>query len=255
MATDYDNLGADYLLVKALPWKQFSEAWSFWQAVGSVRGLRVVDVACGEGFYSRQLRAAGADVVGMDVSREMIRLAREREGRESAGIRYEVANAQDLGRLMDEAGLEPFDLAVAQWLFDYAETREALRAMCRSLARAVRPGGRFVHVGGCFAAIFGNAESFQQYGVALELLASCGDGSRCRWTVRRGDESVSAENTMWTPATITDELAAAGFRDIAWPPPQISPDGVAAMGEAYWTSYRQHPYHAVTCATRSSGPG
>jgi hypothetical protein len=29
----------------------------------------------------------------------------------------------------------------------------------------------------------------------------------------------------------------------------IGLEGVAEMGEACWTEYLEHPYHAVTCAT------
>jgi SAM-dependent methyltransferase len=250
MTTNYDQLGAHYLLTKALPWKRFSEAYTFLKAVGPVRGLRVIDVACGEGFYSRQFRDAGAEVVGVDVSTEMIRLATEREARERKGIRYEVGDARELEHLAARSGLGIFDLAVAQWLLDYADTRDSLRAMCRSLARVVRPGGRFVHVGGCFESLFGHPERFVQYGVELAVIESCGDGSRCRWTVAGGGESVSAENTMWTPATITVELETTGFTDIEWPGAEVSPAGVAEMGAGYWTAYLEHPYHAVTCATR-----
>ncbi len=255
MATDYDELGSHYLLIKALPWKRFSESYTFFKAVGPVRGLRLIDVACGDGFYSRQLRDAGADVVGVDVSKEMIRLAREREVRERKGIRYEVCDAADLVRFAERAGLQRFDIAVAQWLLDYADTRDTLRRMCRSLARVVRPGGRFVHLGGCFDSLFGHPEEFARYGVQLEVLESHGDGSRCRWTVSRAGESVSAENTMWTPPTITAELELAGFTDVEWPRAQISPDGVAEMGEDYWAAYLEHPYHAVTRATRGSAAG
>lgn len=250
MATDYDDLGADYLRVKALPWKRFAERHSLFEAVGSVRGMRMIDVACGDGYYSRQFRDAGGEVVGVDLSTEMIRLAAAAEARESRGIRYELGDATDLGKFTERTGLRDFDIAVAQWLFDYADTLDMLRGMCRSLARVVRPGGRFVHLGGCFDSIFQHPENFPRYGIELEILASHGDGSRCRWTVRRDGQSVSAENTMWTPQTITAELESAGFAAVQWPPAQIGAEGLAKMGEAYWPDFLAHPYFAVTCATR-----
>jgi len=250
MATDYDELGSRYLLIKSLPWKRFSERYTFFKAVGPVHGLHLIDVACGDGFYSRQFRDAGADVVGVDVSREMIRLATVQEARERKGIRYELGDARNLEQVVRRRRLGIFDIAVAQWLLDYADTRDALRAMCRSLACVVRPGGRFVHLGGCFDSIFGHPERFRRYGVEVEVLSSHGDGSRCRWTVAGGGESVSAENTMWTPATVTAELEAAGFAAVEWPEAEIDPEGVAELGEAYWAAYLDHPYHAVTCATR-----
>lgn len=255
MATDYDELGAQYLLTKSLPWKRFTERYTFFKAVGPVRGLRLIDVACGDGFYSRQFRGAGASVVGVDVSEEMIRLASEQEAREPKGIRYEVGDATDLGSFVDRTGLGGFDIAVAEWLLDYADTLAMLRAMCRSLARVLRPGGRFVHLGGCFDSLIHHPENFPRYGIDLEVLASCGDGSRCRWTVGRGERSVSAENTMWTPRTITAELEAAGFEEVRWPPAEIGPEGQAEMGEAYWVAYLEHPYHAVTSATLRTTSG
>jgi toxoflavin synthase len=250
MPTDYDEIGADYLLTKALPWKRFSERYTFFKAVGPVHGLRLIDVACGDGYYSRQFRDAGAQIVGVDVSSEMIRLARERERADPKGIHYEVGDATDLESFVAHTGLDGFDIAVAEWLLDYADTFDVLRAMCRSLARVVRPGGRFVHLGGCFDSLFGHPENFSRYGIELEVLESRGDGSRCRWTVGRGGQAVSAENTMWTPPTISAELEAAGFVDVQWPLAEIGPQGMAEMGEAYWTDYLRHPYHAVTSATR-----
>ncbi|HWX75811.1 MAG TPA: class I SAM-dependent methyltransferase [Solirubrobacteraceae bacterium] len=39
---------------------------------------RVLDVGCGEGYFTAALAGAGADVVGVDVAREALRRARER---------------------------------------------------------------------------------------------------------------------------------------------------------------------------------
>ena len=50
--------------------------------LGSVAGLGVLDLACGEGFYTRQIARDGATrVVGVDISPEMIALAEELEKR------------------------------------------------------------------------------------------------------------------------------------------------------------------------------
>jgi Methyltransferase domain len=93
MSTDYDEPGAHYLLIKSLPWKRFAERHTFFKALGPLGGVRLIDVACGDGYYSRALRDAGAEVVGVDVSREMIQLARQQDARDPRGIRYEVADA------------------------------------------------------------------------------------------------------------------------------------------------------------------
>jgi 2-polyprenyl-3-methyl-5-hydroxy-6-metoxy-1,4-benzoquinol methylase len=58
----------------------------------TVRGARVLDVACGHGRASRGLARLGADVVGVDISAELIALARAREVADSFGIDYRSAD-------------------------------------------------------------------------------------------------------------------------------------------------------------------
>ena len=45
------------------------------RVIGDSRGKRVLDVACGEGFFSRALTAAGAHVTGADIAPELIAIA------------------------------------------------------------------------------------------------------------------------------------------------------------------------------------
>ena len=47
------------------------------RVIGDSRGKRVLDVACGEGFFSRALTAAGAHVTGADIAPELIAIAKK----------------------------------------------------------------------------------------------------------------------------------------------------------------------------------
>src|SRR5688572_8946370 len=48
--------------------------------LGDVADRRVLDAACGPGFYVEQLRDRGAEVIGCDASPRMVELARRRVG-------------------------------------------------------------------------------------------------------------------------------------------------------------------------------
>jgi SAM-dependent methyltransferase len=54
-----------------------------------IAGARVLDLACGSGRFTRHVARAGADVIGVDVSSNLIDLARARED----GITYLVGDA------------------------------------------------------------------------------------------------------------------------------------------------------------------
>ncbi len=47
------------------------------RVVGDIRGKHVLDVACGEGYFSRALASAGARVTGVDIAPELIQMAKK----------------------------------------------------------------------------------------------------------------------------------------------------------------------------------
>ena len=97
--------------------------------LGSVRGRRILDAGCGEGYLSRKLAKLGADVTAVDFSREMLAMARERTDPE-IGIQYMHGNCEDLSFLDEES----FDTVVSNMvLHDLADHRVFLRSIHRVL--------------------------------------------------------------------------------------------------------------------------
>lgn len=62
------------------PYNAFYDRPATLRLLGDVHGKRVLDAACGPGFYVEELLARGADVVGCDAAPSMIELARARTG-------------------------------------------------------------------------------------------------------------------------------------------------------------------------------
>ena len=97
--------------------------------LGSVRGKRILDAGCGEGYLSRKLARLGAEVTGVDFSREMLAMARERTD-PGTGIRYMHGNCEDM-TFLDE---ESFDSVVSNMVMqDLADHRAFLRSIRRVL--------------------------------------------------------------------------------------------------------------------------
>jgi protein-L-isoaspartate O-methyltransferase len=55
VVTDYNAIAHAYRDPKRLPIKQYSEAITLFQTLGSVHDLAVLDVACGEGYYAQAM--------------------------------------------------------------------------------------------------------------------------------------------------------------------------------------------------------
>jgi trans-aconitate methyltransferase len=92
-------------------------------------GERILDLGCGDGRLSLALAEAGAQVVAVDGSPEMIEAASER------GLDARVIQGQDLEfeREFDAV----FSNAALHWMHPHT-------AMLAGVARALKPGGRFV---------------------------------------------------------------------------------------------------------------
>jgi SAM-dependent methyltransferase len=99
--------------------------------LGDVRGLRVLDAACGPGYYTSELIARGAEVAAFDASPEMLELTRARVG---DGVQLERAV---LGESLPFAD-EEFDVVVCALAIHYADDRVAA---FREFARVLLPGG------------------------------------------------------------------------------------------------------------------
>jgi ubiquinone/menaquinone biosynthesis C-methylase UbiE len=100
-----------------------------------MQGLRVLDLGCGFGWFSRWAREAGAaSALGVDVSEKM--LARARADTPDGAVTYLEG---DLDQVEFAAGA--FDLAYSSLALHYVADIERLFGAVR---RALAPGGRFV---------------------------------------------------------------------------------------------------------------
>jgi SAM-dependent methyltransferase len=87
----YDTIALVYQRISAAVPLRDAEWYSLHQRLGDLTGLSVLDLACGDGMGTRLLKRWGAArVVGVDISAQMIALARQREDAEPLGIEYRV---------------------------------------------------------------------------------------------------------------------------------------------------------------------
>ena len=106
-------------------------------------GESVLDIACGNGQFSRRLAELGASVVASDFSPQLIELAKRRTTEQADRIAYYVVDATDEAQLLALRGAEKrhFDAAVCNMaLMDMP----AIEPLFRAVAKLLKPDGRFV---------------------------------------------------------------------------------------------------------------
>jgi SAM-dependent methyltransferase len=99
------------------------------QLLAPVRGERILDVGCGDGVLTQKIAQAACSVVGLDSSPDFCRAARQ------LGLEVIEASAEEM-KLSNEFDAV-FSNAALHWM------RNPERVV-RNIARALRPGGRFV---------------------------------------------------------------------------------------------------------------
>jgi 2-polyprenyl-3-methyl-5-hydroxy-6-metoxy-1,4-benzoquinol methylase len=93
-------------------------------------GMTVLELGCGTGYFTRELARSGANIVAIDVSPELLEIARA--DCSAPSVRYEIQNASALS-YPDAV----FDSVVGSSVLHHLEIEEALR----EIYRVLKPGG------------------------------------------------------------------------------------------------------------------
>lgn len=155
------------------------------ELLGVKAGERILDLGCGDGVLTQALVAAGAEVVGVDASPEMVQAAKAR------GLDARVIDGQ---ALTFEAEFDAvFSNAALHWMLDPP-------AVAQGVFRALKRGGRFVgEQGGA-----GNIATLR--GALREVLSE-------------GGYAFPADDPQWyaSPEEFQAVYSAAGFQNVeAW---------------------------------------
>ncbi len=120
------------------------EIWNWESPAGKVRwarrvkmlsshlkpGMTVLELGCGTGYFTRELARSGADVVAIDVSPELLKIARANTS--APNVQYQIQNAYALSY-----SERVFDSVVGSSVLHHLEIKDALR----DIYRVLKPGG------------------------------------------------------------------------------------------------------------------
>jgi SAM-dependent methyltransferase len=145
-------------------------------AVGDVRGARVLDYGCGTGRLSEWLVEHGADVEGVDVTPEMVDVARSMV----PDARFQVIDGTTL-----PFGDDAFDLVVTAYVLQYYVDGDA--SVTCEIARVLKPNGRLLAIEQITQSDIGRGATLQAY---EGMLKDAGFGGNATSLIRKGDSRV-----------------------------------------------------------------
>jgi SAM-dependent methyltransferase len=162
---------------------------------------RVLDIGCGSGWATRLLAdyAAKGKVTGIDISDEMIQLARE-SSESYANVDYEIASAEQLP-FADDEFTHAFSM---ESLYYYRNIPKALA----EIHRVMKPGGLFVAVVDLYRENEATHQWIDTLKVPVELLSA--DDYRSLF-IDAGFENIRDERVI-DPRPVPDDYTSGSFQ-------------------------------------------
>ncbi|MXY23844.1 MAG: class I SAM-dependent methyltransferase [Acidobacteria bacterium] len=232
--TEYETIADLYANSMRLPFREVVEQHTLRELVGDISGATTLDMACGDGFYTRWLKRAGASkAIGVDVSAHMIQRAQAEERRDPLGCEYSVSD------IAAYTASEPVDVVVAIYSLGYARTGEQLRRFCKACHDALRPGGRFVGLNDNVPNPPPANATWRKYGLERTCASSPSEGDTVHFTVFNADSrQFEVQNFYLKPETYEEAFRAAGFAEFRWVDISLRP---SERGNPFWDDFLSHP--------------
>lgn len=106
--------------------------------LGIAQGLKVLDLGCGDGTTALPAARLGADVLGIDIARNLVEAGNRRAQEHGlTNVRFQQGDATDLAELQNQA----FDLVISIFGAMFAPKPFDV---AKEMVRVTRPGGRIV---------------------------------------------------------------------------------------------------------------
>jgi len=215
-------------------------------------GSAVLDLACGTGTLARALGEKSRTVIGVDSSRKMLAIARDRCHHVATRVRF-VRGDLTAFRVPETCLLA----CASADVFNHVLTIAPLRRMFRNTFRNLAPGGRFV-----FDAL--NRFCFEHYWADRDYYTESDSGDlmqECTWNPRRRIGTARMIGFVretdgryarvecdllerhWSNAELRDALRGAGFSRVKrtpwspWPDQHLEP----ALERNLWTAVKASP--------------
>ena len=109
--------------------------------VNLLENLNCLDVGCGGGILSEKLKRLGANVTGIDASKNSIEIAKKHAKKSRLEINYKCITTSKLLEIKEDEIINKFDLVIASEVIEHVNNRKLFLS---DISNLCRPGGLVV---------------------------------------------------------------------------------------------------------------
>lgn len=233
LKAQYDEISKEYsTIIENDPSKIFVQYPEALRLLGEIKNKNILDIGCGNGYFTRKMAKQGAKVVGYDVSAEQIKKAITENSKEHLEIDYIVSDPDKF-----KSDIE-FDKAVSVLVLLYASSEEELIKFFTSTYNHLKESGKFV-------AITFNPNFKRRGVVAYDRRFSKTEDGKMKVEFVDKDDNIKF-SAIFNDFSIRDYEKAsveAGFKKIHWEKLRINSKGREAINNEFWDGYEDDcPY-------------
>jgi len=232
------ELSKEFQKTDIKPDKQFSFLPTVLSIIGDLNGKTVLDLGCGDGFFTKALMKAGAKkVIGIDNSETQIGLAKESQTEKN--IEY------ILGDIYKEE-LPKADIILSPFVVNYAESIKDLEFLFKNIYHSLPHEGKVLLV-----IDLPKGKDIKKFGSIKTVQGELKDGVRIKIDLYNQDEFLlTLHSNYYTPETLVDVLGRAGFKSIQWHIARISKEGMEKYGQDFWKDFADNSELGYLSATK-----
>ncbi|HLC86407.1 MAG TPA: class I SAM-dependent methyltransferase [Candidatus Nanoarchaeia archaeon] len=205
------------------PDKKYSMLPTVIKLCGSIKNKTLIDIGCGDGFFTKNLARDSKKIYGIDIAKEAIESAKRNS---LPNTNYIIAN-------MNNFDYPKSDIIVAPFVLNY-EKYNGLSRLFKKFYNSLNQSGKIVCI---FDMPNSTYQDSREYGSIKEVTPKLKEGAVILIHLYNKKYLMTLSSFFHTKENIEKLLKEAGFNSIKWFKPIVSSEGIKLYGKEFWKNY------------------
>jgi len=229
LRNNYNKLSNFYIKSHNKPDKKYSILPTLLNLSRPLDNKTLVDVGCGDGFFSKEFSKEAKEVIGIDSSKEQIKKAKNNASK----------NILFLQEDMVTFNYPKTDLIISPFVIGYLKNKVDLEKLFTKFFNSLNPSGKLIGLIDFPKSNFHDNKKFGAIKKSKDLIMR--EGSKILIELYCNNKKIVELNAIYhEKETIESCLKKAGFKKIRWENPIISNEGLNLFGKDFWKEYLEN---------------